>query len=178
MSLLSSPSDILSYIMLFLRNIDNERICRTCKSLLEHGKNYGYTTFLKSDLNTSTMDFFRRFRQHSATIKTVEIKHVDNPHLWLPHFVENLIFDHCDITEYFNPGNKAYVTKKLILKDYNRYKYKTTVRINWECFPNLEELELYVYDVNMEGIDVCKKLHTKKINTLKVRTFANASVIS
>jgi len=124
------------------------------------------------------MDFFRRFRQHSATIKTVEIKHVDNPHLWLPHLVENLIFDHCDITTYFNPGKKSYVTKKLILKDYLRHKYKTTFRINWNCFPNLEELELYVYDVNMEGIDVCKKLHTKKINTLNIRTFANARVIS
>ena len=44
-------------------------------------------------------------------------------------------------------------------------------KINWKCFPNLEVLELYVYDVNTDGIKkFCKKL--TKFNT-KIDTLAD-----
>ena len=92
---------------------------------------------------------------------------MDNPHLWIPVFVQNINFDHCSISEYLNPGKQAHITKKLRLTDYNRYKNNNILKVNWECFQNLEELELYVYDVDLTGIEKLKRLSKININTMK-----------
>jgi hypothetical protein len=110
--------------------------------------------------------FLSRFFQHSKSLKTVIFRGVDEVHEWFPHFVETMIFEHCVITQ-LDPGKPVYVTKRLKLVDYFRHKYRTTVFINWECFPNLEEVELYVYDVNLNGIEGCKNLRVRKIDRVK-----------
>jgi hypothetical protein len=91
---------------------------------------------------------------------------MENPQSILPKFVRNIYFDHCSISKYINPKKIMYQTKKLRLTDYHRYSNKQKLRINWNCFPNLEELELYVYDVDLSGIENLPKLYNKKINTL------------
>jgi hypothetical protein len=165
MSLLTTPSDIISKIMSFLDNRVNARLIRICKYIHLHGKEFGYASYINANLSTNMGVFIRRFCQHSHYIKTVEIYGIDNPHIWIPHFVERLIFEQCSITGYVNPGKQAHVTKSLKLTDYHRYKFKTILRVNWLCFPNLEELELYVYDVDLTGIEQCQKLKSVKIDT-------------
>jgi hypothetical protein len=168
MSLLNTSSDIITIVMSFLQDKDNTRLVRTCKNLCTHGKEYGFVTFINGDLNTDMMTFMERFCRHSNTINSVFLSSLDNPHNWLPHYVEKLCFNHCAITSYVNPSprSNSHVVKYLKLTDYNRYRYKTTLRINWDCFPNLEELELYVYDVDLVGIEKCIKLKKRKINTI------------
>jgi hypothetical protein len=169
MSLLTTSSDIITIVMSFLQDKDNTKLIRTCNNLYTHGKDYGFVTFINGDLNTDMMTFMKRFSQHSNSINSVVLRSLDNPHIWLPHYVERLCFDHCAITSYINPHPryKSYMVKYLKLTDYNRYKFKSTLRINWDCFPNLEELEVYVHDVDLVGINMCKKLKKRKINTSK-----------
>jgi hypothetical protein len=128
------------------------------------GKKFGYANFINANLTTNIMTFTRNFCQHSNSIKTVEIWGIDDPHIWLPHYVERIIFENCFISSYINPGEQAYVTKSLKITDYHRHNSKTQLRINWECFPNLEELELYVHDVDLTNIKQCKLLKSLKIN--------------
>lgn len=167
MSLLILPSDLLSQMTSFLDDKTNTTFLRSCRHLANHAKKHGYVTYMKSTLDVSMMRFLHRFCQHSSSIKTVEIYGVDNPHLWLPNYVERLVFEHCAITNYLNPKKCIYVTKYLKLTDYNRYKYEKTLRVNWECFPNLEELELYVHSVDLTGIEKCTKLKRMIINTME-----------
>ena len=166
MTLVKCPSVILSHVMLFLNNKTNTHLINTCKELHKHGKKIGYLTSIKTSVALSMMIFINNFCDHSRTLKTVEMRGIDDPHLWLPNYTQHLIFDHCSISEYLNPGRQARVTKSLKLRNYHRYKNKQTLRVNWECFPNLEELELYVYDVDMTGIEKLKKLKTVVIDKL------------
>lgn len=167
MSLLATPSDNIVNVMSFLDDRTNTRLIRACKDLCKHAKEYGFVTYINADLNTNMLTFIQRFCQHDNSIKRIRVRGVDNPHIWLPHYVERIEFDHCAITSYVNPCSRAnpHLVKSFKLKDYHRYKFKTKIRINWNCFPNLEELELYVHDVDMTGLEKLKKLKRINIDT-------------
>lgn len=163
MSLCFCSSDVLIMITLYLDNKSNCRLIRSCKSLKNHGNNHGFLTALNCDLTMDMMKFMRLFSTHSNTLKSVYLRGVDDAHLWLPFYTEKIVFDHCSITKHVNPGIQPQV-KSLKITDYHRLRFKTVVRINWACFPNLEELELYVYDFNRTGLNL-SKLKVSKINT-------------
>ena len=164
MSLTSCPSDALSIITSFLNNRSSSQLLRTCRSFKEHGNTFGYLTHMSFDLITDTMTFLRRFCKHQETIRSVYIRGIDNPQLWMPRYVERMVFDHCCVIKRINPPKPVYVTKYLKIADYHRSKFRTQVRINWEQFPNLEDVVLYVYDIDLEGLDL-KKLKSYNINT-------------
>jgi hypothetical protein len=165
MSLIKCPSDILVVITSFMDNYSSNGFIKTCHSMKNHGKQYGFLTKIKLDLHTDTSTFVKRFSKHIETLLNVTIRSMDDPHLWLPKYLENVTFDHCSVTKYINPRNIVYQTKSLVIKDYNRGKsYSKPLRINWEKFPNLENLVLYVYDVNIDMLNL-KKLKDYSINT-------------
>jgi hypothetical protein len=164
MSLLTTPSDIIGNIMSFIGDRYNTRLIRSCKSLCTYGRKYGYISAVNVNLHSNMMIFIQRLCQHSLTLESVIMRGIDDPHIWLPRYFERMSFEHCKITKYVNPGPRSnpHVVKSFKLIDYHRYKFKTKLRVNWYCFPNLEELELYVHDIEMTGLDKLKKL--KKIN--------------
>ena len=167
MSLLTTPSDNIVNIMSFLDDMENTRLVQTCKTLCKHVKEYGFVTNINAGLYTNMMTFIQRFCQHSHTVKSVYMSGFNDPHVWLPHYVERINFDYCSITKYVNPSprSNSHVVKSFRLTDYNQYKFKKKLRINWGCFQNLEELELYVHDVDMTGLNQLKKLKRIKIDT-------------
>ena len=169
MSLTNCPSDVLSIITTFLYNKSSIGLIQTCSSINRHGKEFGYLIRISIDSTSDMMEFIRRFCDHSKHLKYVYVRGINNPHIWLPHYVERLVFDHCSINSYINPGKQAYTTKSLVIRDYHRYKNKQTLRINWNCFPNLEELELYVYDVDWKNSFIMRKLKRVNIDTVYKR---------
>ena len=169
MSLKLYPTDVLLYIMSFLDNKTNSNIVSTCRVLRQHGKNNGYINKIKANYSVDMREFLSLFCVHTNTIKTVTIDGFENPHLWVPIFRENMFFTHCSFPTRLSPGKGGRSTKYIVLTDYHRFKNKLTLEIDWEDFPNLEELELYVYSVNMKGIDNCKKLKRVKINTINYK---------
>ena len=156
--------DLLSHIVSFLDDKTNSRLLKTCKYFAIYANKFGYASYIKAGLYVDMMTFIQRFCQHSFSVKTVEMYGVEDAHIWLPQYVERLIFEHCSICSYVNPEKPIYTTKYLKLTDYN-YINKVTLRINWRCFPNLEELFLHIYDVDLTGIEQCKKLKKKTIHT-------------
>ena len=160
------PHEIISVISSFLDDKTNITLMSSCKYLNTHGELHGFLTFIKLDYKQNYIEFLKRYHKHKYTIKKIEVIRIDNPHMWIPDFVEILVFSHCSIDNYLNPGTSALFTKVLIFNDYNRYKNKNKLRINWKCFKNIEILELYVYDVDFEGIEILTKLRKKKIDTI------------
>ena len=163
MTLKNLPSDLISHIASFIDNKTNTQLSRSCKEL----NNHGYSVSITSESFPYMMTFIRNFCKHQYSIKKTVIKYIDDPQLWLPSFTEHIEFLHCVIPSYINPplASKSHQTKYLKITDYHRYTRKTVVRINWGCFPNLEELELYVYDIDLTGIENCTKLNKRKIDT-------------
>jgi len=161
--------------MSFLDNKTNSNIVSTCRKFREHGKNNGYLDKIKTDYSVDMRDFISLFCIHAKTIKTVTMDGFENPHLWVPIFRENMFFTHCSFPMPLIPGKGGRSTKWIVITDYHRYKNKLTLEINWEDFPNLEELELYVHDVKITGIDKCEKLRKVKINTINYKIIGNVS---
>lgn len=166
------PSELVTNIVCFLDNKSACSLVKTCKSINDCGKEYGYLSSLKTGMNDDILTFIRTCCEQCHILKSIEMSYMDNPHVWLPFLVERIVFNHCAITKYWNPGKRASIIKTFKLTDYNRYKFKTTLHVNWECFQNLEKLELYVYDVDLTGIDKLTKLKEININTsIKLSTF-------
>lgn len=162
----NSPTEIILGIMSFLDNKTNTKLVRTCKSFHNHGKKFGYLTQLKVNNIIDKIYYLNIYLEHSKCLTTIEMNGFENPHLLLPRYVYNIKFDHCSISKYLDPGKQIYETEKITLKDYHRYKNKLTLQVNWSRFPNLKELQLYVYDVDLTGITELKKLKKININTV------------
>lgn len=163
------PLELMVHLMSFLDNANNYMLITTCKYLNNHSKKFGYLTYIKADNSVNMMTFLKRCCNHIKTLKTIEIHLLENPHLWLVDYVENIIFDYCSVLSTVNPGKKV-KTKKIKINDHNRYTNKATLNINWEYFPDLEDIELTVHDVNINGLNNCKKLKKININTSIGRT--------
>jgi hypothetical protein len=158
------PTELLVYLMSFLDDNNNHKLVSTCKYFDCHSKKLGYLTHIKGDHTLNTMTFIERCCNHFRTLKTIEIHSLEDPHLWLADYTENIIFDCCSVLQSINPGKKV-KTKKIKINDKNRYTNRTTLNINWEFFPHLEEIELIVHDVNVDSLRKCKKLKKININT-------------
>lgn len=159
------PTDLLSIVMGFLDSKSKTNFLRTCKYIKDYFYKTGYSNFIKADMHTDMMDFIEKFHKHNKTIKTVKISCIDNPLIWIPEFKNTMIFENCTIDEYINPEphKKSYNTVNLKITDYNRSKHNKNLRINYDKFNNLENLELCVYKSNhSESLFFCKKI--KKVN--------------
>lgn len=165
MNLNNFSSDTLKIITSFLDNKSSINLITTSQSINKHGKNYGFLTHISVGNFPNMMEFIKRFCEHSQCLKSVLIRGVDDPQLWIPRYVERLVFDHCSIPSYIDPGKQGHATKSIIIRDYHRYKNKQTLRINWKSFPNLEELEVYTHDVDWRDAHLLTNIKRVKINT-------------
>lgn len=170
MILYQYPPEILSIVISFLDNKSGSYISSTCKNLNNHCKTNGYITVMKLNYRTRKINFVRLFCKHARAIQTVFITGVNNPHIWMPRFVDTVIFRDCFISMYIDPGKSAASTRILKIRDCNRNTYpkidKTVLKVNWSCFKNLQILDLYVYGVDMTGIDELDNLISVNIDTI------------
>lgn len=168
MSLTQYPSDIISFISSCLDNNSGYNLMRTCRLFKLHGDQYGFKTSINLDYSMDAIVFIKNFMKHKDSLRIITVRGIDNPHIWIPQYVETLIFDHCSVIERINPGNTIHAVKSIKIRDYHRFKNNNTLRINWTQFPNLEHLELYVYDVDLNGLNL-NKLKTYNIDSFVTR---------
>lgn len=166
MSIKSLSPDVLSIVLSFLDNKNSSFLVCTCKTLKTYGDNHGFISSIKYNYNDDIIKFMIHFYHHLHTIKNIYIRGLDNPHLYITNYAENICFDHCNIYEYVNPKKPIFMAKSLKITDYHRYTNKRTLSINWSAFPNIENLELYVYDVDLSCLTTLKHLKTYTINTI------------
>jgi hypothetical protein len=174
---LNLSSDIITCIIRFLDNRTNCRIISTCKELNIYGKKYGYLTSILLDYKEQYFSFIHKYHNHSNTINKIEIKETLNPHLLIPEYTEILIFSHCSIDKYINPDNIV-KTRVLKITDYHRSTNKNVLRINWDKFIHLEYLELYIYNIELKGVEKLEKLLYKKIDIQKLNIYKKRCCIS
>lgn len=166
MNLQDLCDDVLIHVQSFLDTKDSIALIKTCKRFKTL---YTKTGYIKSlEYGNSKMDFetFCRLCYKSKnTLKSVTMHNTNAPVQWLPLNVwpERVIFERCSIDAVINPLKT--VTETLIINDVHRRNNKQKISINWEKFAQLKILDLYVYDIDLTGIEKCKSLKAIRIDT-------------
>lgn len=114
-SLTSLPSDMLSLIISFIDTKSCTSFMRICKDMYKHGKMYGFSKEIHADFRTNLSEFINRFCQHSDTLRYVSIRDLQDPHLWLPSFLEVTSFIGCTFNNKINPNSRQCPEKVIVL---------------------------------------------------------------
>lgn len=165
-------TDCITHILSFCDNSSSTNIVNTCIFFREFSKNNGFATKI-SNKGISELEFIQRCILHCKTISIIHVNGYVNPHLSVPIFKKNMIFTHCSFPSRIFDKKGCNITKSLIIADYHRFNNKLVLKIDWSMFPNLEYLSLYVFDVDLTGIECCKKLKLYEINTLALNKNKN-----
>lgn len=152
MLFLNLPEEMIIYIWDFLEtNKDSISLLKTCKALRKIAINNGYIKEL-SIQKFSPIVFQVKSVEHFHTINSIIVDSVN----WLPRkWPVKVTFIQCEMNSEIDPPDKTKTTK-LELK--LRTDRKDCLNINWKKFPNLEQLYISTYDINLEGIELCQKL--------------------
>lgn len=98
------------------------------------------------------------WHNHASTIKCIETDGLDNIEKYIPVFAEEMIITYYETSEAILSPENGDRVKKLFFKDF-AIGSKRTLKIDWAKFPNLEELTLHVWDVDITGMkELCPKL--------------------
>lgn len=163
MSLIKLPLDILSHIFYCQHDQTCSFLVRTCKTMYKYGKKTGYIKNISMGPNDDGIEFLKRFCEHSHTISYIKIESQDNPQVWIPKFTKKMVFIHCEPPSKSIKCVTGINTKHFVFHDYNRKLGKTLI-IDWMCFKNIEILDLYVFNVDLTGIEILLKLKNVNIN--------------
>jgi hypothetical protein len=159
--LLYLPQDIITFLFSFLDNTSVCYLITSSKYIYNIGLNFGYLNSLTFNYTQNIIDFIKIFCNHSKTLSTITFTNFDDPHIWLPNSVKTLIFHNCSITTQFNLPN-SYKINTLIYIDHHRTH---KINIDWNKFPNLTYLILYVQHINTTDLHNLKHLKTIKLNS-------------
>jgi hypothetical protein len=102
----------------------------------------------------------KRYLRHHSSIDLFIIRQTNNPFYWLPKWSRQINFEHCKIRDAISPGKISVDTEIIrIISVVHNWK----ITIDWEKFPNLRELTVKGYHLDLEGIEKCTKLKTNNI---------------
>ena len=116
MTLKNCSTDILSVIISFLNNKSSITLSQTCKKIHNHSQNYGYLSSMKANKDTDLYDFMFKYYINKNTLNSIEMHRINNPQNLITTLPEVVTFNHCVISEFFNPTKKSLRTKKLVIK--------------------------------------------------------------
>lgn len=158
--------DLYTKILEFLStNSDVLHFLKVSKDIFKLCYDYGFIKKLTFYFTESPLLFLKRFNNHSKVIKDVIIKGVDDGHIWLPLFTTKVHFENIKTPSVLKiPGTYILPTVHFIFTDYQRGRYKKTLKINWSRFKKLKKLKLIVWDVDLTGLNI-EELESYYIDT-------------
>ena len=146
--------DTIVYISSFLSFKEKINLIFTSKNLKNIFYNYGYLDTLHISHNYSMEKFTYLYYRHKRTLKSLRLVNLYDPHLWIPTFWCNKVYlQYCGISSPLNPRLSCNTDVIHITQTNSKI-----ININWEKFPNLETLFLNGQDLNLQGINKCKKI--------------------
>lgn len=150
------PDEIIRLIWDYLiTNRDSISLLKSCKRFYTIGEKCGYIKEL-SIKKFSGFDFIKNSVLHTNTIVSLILDSVN----WVPKiWPKKVIFIKCENNAKISPVN-AINTKILCIN----LRYSDNICIDWEKFPNLEQLYATVHNINLKDIEKCTKLNTINLN--------------
>ena len=167
------PEDLILYIWIMIEtNKDMVSLVSTCKRFRDIGKKRGYIKSIDFSWNSDYGNFFELWGRPKLFLHQIKISDFVDPITWIPtkHWAKTMIFERCCMGgKYIDPyGSK---TETLVIKDILRCRNRYTLRIIWSKLPKLKVLDLYVYEVDLKGLETCQELEAIRINVNNNRLF-------
>jgi hypothetical protein len=158
--------DVLIHIQSFLNTKDSISLIKTCNRFKTLYTKSGYIKSLEYGNNKMDFETFCLLcYKGKNTIKSITMHNTNAPVQWLPLTLwpDKVVFERCFMDAVINPVKT--VTETLIINDVHRCNNKQKLTINWKKFSNLKILDLYIYDIDLTGIENCKMLEAIRIDT-------------
>lgn len=147
------PKELLCIIIEFLPQQDSVNFISSCKSVNIVGMTNGYIKHLSNSYTTDMMHFIKLACKHQRTIQSLWLTGLDNPQNWIPiSWPKQVVIETCTIYTKIDPLLVS-STENLKISSVNG-----NIEINWLKFPKLKKLNLYVTDINFNGIENCKDI--------------------
>lgn len=174
------PEDIHKYIWNKIdNNVDTLSLMETCKYFYKNGTNWGYIKTILFDISSDVIKYINMYHKAVKSLKRLEIRNLHDPITWITYrrWPETVIFNNCNMScKIIDPLPS--ITEKLIIRENRHIHNGKMLHINWCKFPKLRVLDIYTYNINLEGIEDCKDLEVICIDVsmmnIKIPTcFAN-----
>lgn len=165
MSLVIVPEELVYLIWNLTDNKGSVSLACTNKWFNATGNQNGYVKHMSiGRLNDdSTLTCVMRYLEHKRSLHSIHIERLNNPQSWISGCLPIITcFNRCHFTTELNPPPSN--TEILTIRDQHRHQHNNTLRINWSKFPKLKVLDLYVFKVNLSGIEACRNLNSVKIS--------------
>ncbi len=160
------PEDLILYIWVMIEtNKDMVALISTCKRFRDIGKERGCIKSIEFQENSNYHNFIELWGRPKLFLHQIKISDFANPISWIPtkHWTKTMIFERCYMgEEYIDPDGSK--TETLVIKDVHRRRNRYTLRINWSKLPKLKVLDLYVPDVDLNGLETCQELEAIRID--------------
>lgn len=135
---------------------------------LRNKYNCGYTYICISD-KTDYIQYIKYYqKQLDKSVRIhLTLSQLDNPQevIHTQKYPIAIVFNECIISEPITPDISP--TRYIRIRKLNRTKHDTILSIDWTKFPNLEVLDIYVNDIDLSNIQICKFLKKVRINLVK-----------
>ena len=160
------PQDIHKYIWDIIdNNIDTVYLMRTCHYFYKMGKKWGYIKTLLFDISSDVIKYINMYSKAVKSLNKLEITNIYDPISWIIYqrWPRKVIFNNCNMG-YRTIDPLPSITEILVIRENRNFQDDNMLCINWCKFPKLRVLDIYTYNIDLEGIEKCKDLEVIRID--------------
>jgi len=159
-------NDILLHIWSFLSIKELDEISKTCKRF-KWLYDYAYLKNISHDcFKDDIVQFIKWFNKSKYQLQEITLCNATYDPTFLISgypWPRKVIFDRCQISStLIDPDAKN--TEILIIKNVCRFDTQEKLYINWEKFPNLKVIDIYLSSIDISNIGVCENLEAIRID--------------
>ena len=137
-------------------NRDMTSLISVCKDFKDMGDDHGYVRHLNLSMNADYMNLmFIWGGLKIKALRSMNVSRLTTPAAWIPFkWPEGMVFSQCKMGDNKITPPRGSRTETLRITDTTR----SILNIDWSKLPNLKILELHVHDVDLTGLEGCRKL--------------------
>ncbi len=162
--------DVLILLLEYMNDYDTQNLMKISDYIKKLYYKNGYLKVLSVGHNLMNNDiskFAMDCAQHDKALQILDISRINNPQHWIfCTWPKKVNLSYCTITDKIDPPVETKTEELSIICHNIINSRKKKLQINWMKFPNLKSLFIEAYDIELEGIQFCKKLVKKDIKTV------------
>ena len=137
-------------------NKDMTSLMSVCKDFKDIGGEHGHVRHLNLSMNADYMNLmFIWGNIKLKSLRGMNVTQLNSPAAWIPFkWPQEMVFSQCRMGDNKITPPRGSRTEILRITDSSRCK----LSIDWSRLPNLKTIELHVHDVDLEGLEGCRKL--------------------
>ena len=160
--------DILKHIWDTIdSNTDAFSLMITNHHFYKNGKKWGHIKTIFFDISSDVIKYINMYSRAHKSLKRLEISQNMDPVSWITYrrWPKTVIFSRCELN-YRTIEPLPSITETFIIRENRHLHNKKTLHINWSRFPKLRVLDIYTYNIELEGIEKCQELEVIRVDVV------------